>query len=207
MSTASNVKSAKATERRVVAVAAVVLCLALLGLFVTKRQERKRMRDLQAAWNQEKAALLQRLDDHEKEALVASPAGRAGERHAFIASYFASLRELLHESETTTPQAFSLKFKAFVGHYVGDDGFWRELTAFVDASCHGLASRVRRDYPELVETDFRIIELTACRFNYVEIASLLGMNRNSITKKRTRIARKMGLEQTLTDYLDQLRST
>lgn len=124
----------------------------------------------------------------------------------FMAHVLLLLRQLVRSAEENSSEAFVTEFRRLVSRFVSDEDFWSELRAYVDASCNGLSSLIRRVHPDLNESDLRLIELMACDFSYTEIAALLGLSRNSVTKKRTRIARKMRLDGTLRSLLASLKA-
>ena len=82
-----------------------------------------------------------------------------------------------------------------------DGDFWDALRAHVDLTHDGLISRIAED-PGMTSKDLKFIELCCCGFDYVEISIIMGYTPRYVLNKRKLIAKKMGLQVPLLDYLN-----
>ena len=83
---------------------------------------------------------------------------------------------------------------------VANDDFWVTLRSFLDKKYGGIISAIAHDHG-LKEKDLRFIELECCGFSNAEIAIMMGYSLKYISNKRYSLARKMGLETSLQDFL------
>ena len=84
---------------------------------------------------------------------------------------------------------------------VANDDFWAELRAYLDRKHNGIISTIAMN-PEVTEKDLRLIELSCCGFDYVEMAIILNYSPRYVLNKRNSIARKLKLNTTLQEHLD-----
>ncbi len=82
---------------------------------------------------------------------------------------------------------------------------WRVLTGYLDEEYGGVVTFIKENYgANISDFDLKIIALELCGFNSNEIAICLGYNSDSsIRSRKSRIKEKMGLEETLTEYLNK----
>ena len=86
---------------------------------------------------------------------------------------------------------------------VADDDFWAELRTFLDKKHNGIISNLEQTYG-FTKKDLRFIELCCCGFSHLEIAIIMNYSPRYVFNKRKTIARKMGIDMPLQDYLDGL---
>ena len=94
------------------------------------------------------------------------------------------------------------QIKETIVNVVNED-FWNELRALLDKQHHGLISNLVQTH-NLNEKDLKFIELTCSGFNYVEMAIIMDYSPRYILNKRKILAKKMGLDMPLQEYLNGL---
>ena len=86
---------------------------------------------------------------------------------------------------------------------VANDDFWCELQSYLDKNHNGLISNLAQTH-KLTEKDLRFIELSCCGFSYAVIAIIMDYNPKYVFNKRKILAKRMGLNMPLQDYLECL---
>ena len=86
---------------------------------------------------------------------------------------------------------------------VADDKFWAELKTYLDTKHNGIVSAIEKTQ-DITESDLKFIMLSCCGFSYVVIAIIMDYSPRYVYAKRKIIARKMGIDMPLQEYLDSL---
>ncbi len=86
---------------------------------------------------------------------------------------------------------------------IADDDFWNELRTYLDREHNGMISGIANK-PGITTKDIKFIELLCCGFSSHEISMILGYAPKYVFNKRRIIARKLGIDWPLQDYLDSL---
>ena len=86
---------------------------------------------------------------------------------------------------------------------VADDKFWAELKTYLDRKHNGIISTIEQTQ-DISESDLKFIMLSCCGFSYVVIAIIMDYSPRYVYAKRKIIAKKMGIEMPLQEYLDSL---
>jgi DNA-binding CsgD family transcriptional regulator len=73
---------------------------------------------------------------------------------------------------------------------IANEDFWNELSSYLDKHHNNIITDIRNNY-SLTEKDIRLIELSCCGFDYIEIAIILGYSPRSVSNKRKLIEKKM----------------
>lgn len=71
---------------------------------------------------------------------------------------------------------------------------WDALVRIFNTMRPGLAEKIREEYPDFTETEFRVCILTYAGFRVREISVILQHSENTIQTRRTDVRRKMDLE-------------
>ncbi len=86
---------------------------------------------------------------------------------------------------------------------IANEDFWNELSSYLDKHHNNIITDIQNNY-SLTEKDIRLIELSCCGFDYIEIAIILGYSPRSVSNKRKLIEKKMKLDKPLIDHLNTL---
>ena len=83
--------------------------------------------------------------------------------------------------------------------------FWQDILAYTDSKNNNVITRIKTLYPLLSEDEINFIALLSLNFSYIEITVCMGYtNYRYISTKCSRIAQKMGIECSLSDYINKL---
>lgn len=89
-----------------------------------------------------------------------------------------------------------------------DTKFWNGLFAYLNYKNDGIMDKVSSQFPQLTVPDLNFIALMCCDFSSAAIAVCKGYrNIDSVRSRRMKIRDKMGIEGTLTKYLETLKTT
>ena len=119
----------------------------------------------------------------------------------FVKNMVSFMQTLMESSEKDGPTTLRQRVKEGLGSITTGDDFWDALRAHVDLTHDGLISRIAED-PGMTSKDLKFIELCCCGFDYVEISIIMGYTPRYVLNKRKLIAKKMGLQVPLLDYLN-----
>lgn len=123
--------------------------------------------------------------------------------HFRILKKATSLEIFLNQEEKNQNKKLVKKVHEII--YGQDRMDWDNLYNTIDKVYSGFFSRLRNNYPQLDDTEFKICCLTYSKFSTMEISILLGLSVNTIHIKRSNLRKKIGVEhyQNLIDYLNQ----
>lgn len=124
-------------------------------------------------------------------------------RHFDILKKVARMEIHLKKNESKKNDFWLKKFNEIV--YGRETLDWEILYEVMNELYDGFFSRLKNLYPQLDETEFRIVCLTYTKFSSVEISLILGLSVNTINTKRSAIRRSIGVESfgSLDDFLNQ----
>ncbi|PRD54061.1 tetratricopeptide repeat protein [Sphingobacterium gobiense] len=86
------------------------------------------------------------------------------------------------------------------------DEHWEALLQTFKNARPGYADKIRENYPDLAETEFRICILTYADFSVKEIAVVLQQSPNTIQTRRTTLRKKLGLHSggDIAEHIDNI---
>lgn len=117
-----------------------------------------------------------------------------------------NIREIISMSHqyASTPELFVKKFKEKVQGSKLPTDFWKDIRYYVDSRYDNIITDLEEEYPDFADDELMIICLMCCGFSYIEISICMGYaNCNYVNNKKSRIAKKMGLTESLKDYIDR----
>lgn len=89
-----------------------------------------------------------------------------------------------------------------------DTRFWNGLFAYLNYKHDGIMDKISSQFPQLTVPDLNFIALMCCDFSSTAIAVCKRYrNIDSVRSRRMKIRDKMGIEGTLTKYLETLKTT
>lgn len=82
---------------------------------------------------------------------------------------------------------------------------WNVLYDVMNELHNNFFTNLKKHYPQLNDTEFRIICLTYAKFSSEEIAIILGISLNTVNTKRSAIRKKLGIEAfgNLSEFLEE----
>ena len=83
---------------------------------------------------------------------------------------------------------------------------WVKLFGYLDLEYDGIISKTHAIYPSLSDKDLLLISMTTLDFSYIQTAMVLGYNNaTTISSMKQRLAKKMGLECSLNEYISRFK--
>ena len=101
----------------------------------------------------------------------------------------------------------SQKLKQVVQFRSAKEENWTKLFGYLDMEYSNIISQTKANYPNLSNKDLLLIAMVTLDFSYVQMAMILGYNNaTTMSSMKQRLAKKMGLESTLNEYIKQYKS-
>ena len=172
-------------------IALAILALLLFAIYHYRRENyiKSLAEELQHARINRHEQLLEQVDTHNH--VIGQ----------FVKNMVSFMQTLMEASEKDGPTTLRQRVKDGLGSITTGEDFWDALRAHVDLTHDGLISRIAED-PGMTSKDLKFIELCCCGFDYVEISIIMGYTPRYVLNKRKLIAKKMGLQVPLLDYLN-----
>lgn len=125
-----------------------------------------------------------------------------------IANKLVKLNEEVDKQPKNTADKTSLvkRFNSIVyGEHTIDEQ-WEALLQIVKKARPGYVEQIRKKYPDLTESEFRVCILTYADFSVKEIAVILQQSPNTVQTRRTTLRQKLGLSggSDIADHIDQI---
>ena len=87
----------------------------------------------------------------------------------------------------------------------GDTRFWEGLYSYINIKHNGAMDRIANDFPQLSASDLNFIKLMCCGFSDAAIAVCRNYRHvNSVRSRKQKIRRKMGIKETLAEYVKNI---
>ena len=119
---------------------------------------------------------------------------------------FTQLVEMHNTQFTYSPKKFGELFKKAYSVEQPDVSFWSGIRAYADSTCSGIITHTLESNPSLTEADVNFLSLCCCDLPTTVIMACMGYNDlHSIYNKKRRIAKALGLEGKLDDYIMQFK--
>lgn len=100
-----------------------------------------------------------------------------------------------------TTKAITAQLKTIIDTYFPEKQTDGQVFDILNLSYPGFISGVRREYGTLTEQNIYLIALIACGFSTGTICAFLRCSENTLNVTKTRIAKKMGLRQSLSSFI------
>ena len=86
-----------------------------------------------------------------------------------------------------------------------DTKFWEGLYAYINIKHNGAMDRIANDFPQLSTSDLNFIKLMCCGFSDAAIAVCRNYrNTDSVRSRRSNIKTKMGIKESLSEYVKKV---
>ena len=140
---------------------------------------------------------------NQKDYLVSESVSRISQLESHVFSHIEMMREIIALSVKGNKLLSAQQIKTIVENQTSGDDFWEELESYTNYRFDSIIEHIKSNF-KLTENDIRVIELTFCGYTYLEITLLMKYkNPNSVSNKRIKIMKKMGLSFSLMDYLEK----
>lgn len=174
-----------------------ILCVvAITGSFIYSRNIRLK-REV------EKCTDIIRNLNEEKESVGRNNSNIRNKESAIISEEMLKVTDELMEAyyKYGRTKVIADQVKAILQHHFPEEGTMAKVRRIVDASYPGFIPRLETEYPALKEKDIYIICLMACGFSTGTICALRRISESSLYVEKTRIARKIGGDIRLSDFI------
>ena len=102
---------------------------------------------------------------------------------------------------------FADKFRKTVKASSTNNRFWENIEHYANGCYNNALNRIKEKFPDLREHEMKFVCLLLCGFSTVEIMVCMGFtNEHSIGNKRLAVAKKMGIDIPLEEYLATYKS-
>jgi len=121
----------------------------------------------------------------------------------FISSHMGMMREMIDACYHEPNNRIAEDMKRIVKFQDSNRDNWVRLYDYIDLEHNGIMARTREKYPQLNDRDLLLLALTCMGFSYIQTAIIMGYsNATSVSVIKQRLAKKMGLECSLNEYID-----
>jgi len=197
-----NVARQQARRNRAVTVAVLAVIMSLLALAILfyrrshrydklvmelKDQSHSQMKDLTGM--QQNISEMQINDERLK---------------SFISSHMEMMREMIDACYHEPNNRIAENMKRIVKFQDSNRDNWVKLYDYIDMEHNNIMSRTREQYPQLGDKDLLLLALTCMGYSYIQTAIIMGYsNATSVSVIKQRLAKKMGLDCTLNEYIER----
>ena len=121
----------------------------------------------------------------------------------FILSHIGMMREMIDACYHEPNNRIAENMKRIVKFQDSNRDNWVKLYDYIDLEHNNIMARTRENYPQLNDRDLLLLALTCMGFSYIQTAIIMGYsNATSVSVIKQRLAKKMGLECSLNEYID-----
>lgn len=113
------------------------------------------------------------------------------------------MEECYHSSKKTQLE----KIRDIVQFQKESENKWTQLYSYLDLEYNGVISQTKSRYPNLNDKDLLLIAMSTLDFSYIQMAMILGYkDASSMGSAKLRLAKKMGLDGSINEYINQFKS-
>lgn len=125
----------------------------------------------------------------------------------FFESHSNMLREVIEECYHSPQGPLAKEIKRIVKFQDNNTGMWSKLYSYLDLEYNNIMNVTMKNYPQLDDKELLMIALTCMGYSCAQIAIVLDYSSSAgISTVRKRIAKKMGVDGLLADYIKQFQS-
>ena len=121
----------------------------------------------------------------------------------FISSHMGMMREMIEACYHEPRNRIAENMKRIVKFQDSNRDNWMKLYDYIDLEHNNIMTRTRQNYPQLNDRDLLLLALTCMGYSYIQTAIVMGYsNATSVSVIKQRLAKKMGLECSLNEYIE-----
>ena len=122
----------------------------------------------------------------------------------FIASNMGMMREMIEACYHEPNNRIAESMKRIVKFQDSNRDNWVKLYDYIDLEHNNIMTLTRQQYPQLNDRDLLLLALTCMGFSYIQTAIIMGYsNATSVSVIKQSLAKKMGLDCSLNEYIDR----
>ena len=122
----------------------------------------------------------------------------------FITEHTTLMREVIEECYHAPNSVLSKNIQKIVKYQETNRDAWINLFSYIDMENNDIMTETKKNFPQLEEKDMLMVALTSMGYSCAQIAIIMGYSSAAgIGTMRNRVAKKMGIDCTLVEYVDQ----
>ncbi len=125
---------------------------------------------------------------------------------SLLVSHMEMMKDVMDECYHYGNNFQSQKIKNILQFQNSNKDKWFKLFGYLDLEYDGIISKTQSNYPSLSNKDLLLIAMTTLDFSYIQTAIVLGYNNaTTISSMKQRLAKKMGLDYSLNEYISHFK--
>lgn len=121
----------------------------------------------------------------------------------FVQSHMGMMREMIEACYHEPNNRIAENMKRIVKFQDSNRDNWVKLYDYIDMEHNNIMTRTQQRYPQLNDRDLLLLALSCMGFSYIQTAIIMGYtNATSVSVIKQRLARKMGLDCSLNEYIE-----
>ncbi len=126
----------------------------------------------------------------------------------FVNEHTAMMRDVIEECYHAPTSILSKNIQKIIKYQEKNKDAWVNLFPYIDMENNNIITETQKNFPQLDEKEIMIVALTTMGYSCAQIAIILGYSSaQGITTVRNRVAKKMGLDCRLIDYIEKYKGT
>ena len=125
----------------------------------------------------------------------------------FVNEHTLLMREMIEECYHAPNSVLSKNIKKIVNFQYKNKDSWINMFPYIDMENNNIMTVTKNDFPQLDDKDLMMVALTAMGYSCAQIAIILGYSSaQGITTIRNRVAKKMGINCRLVEYVEKFKT-
>lgn len=121
---------------------------------------------------------------------------------SFISSHMGMMREMIEACYHEPNNRIAENMKRIVKFQDSNKSNWVKLYDYIDMEHNNIMTSTQQNFPQLDDRDLLLLALTSLGFSYIQTAIIMGYsNATSVSVIKQRLAKKMGINESLNDYI------
>ena len=124
-----------------------------------------------------------------------------------VSTHLRMITEIMEECYHSSNKSQLKKIRDIVQFQKESENKWTQLYQYLDLEYNGAISQTKSRYPTLNDKDLLLIAMSTLDFSYIQMAMILGYkDASSMGSAKLRLAKKMGLNGSINEYINQFKS-
>lgn len=180
----------------------VILLLSIFSIIIYVRKQRQ-IREMQLLQEEFQSAHKLALEE------IVKKESASNEIHKAMITQIGIVKRLIDKSYYCGNQSnkFNDEFKKTMQINTPDQNFWDGIVIHANIAYDDIITKLRLHYSNLTEQDIFYVCMMFCDFSLAEIIVCMGYtNSHSASNRQLRIARKMGLDISLSEFVNKVKN-
>ena len=125
----------------------------------------------------------------------------------FVNEHTAMMRDVIEECYHAPTSILSKNIQKIIKYQEKNKDAWVNLFPYIDMENNNIITETQKNFPQLDEKEIMMVALTAMGYSCAQIAIILGYSSaQGITTIRNRVAKKMGINCRLVEYVEKFKT-